>query len=346
MPLYIRISYEASWQNSFLDGSNDEPLPKKGRNFIGSMRRLKEVGNFKRRSITINTVMGILCRLIGDQRKLYQSRNGKEYYFAGLEEKINFEDIPSKKIETNELVFIRNMNGSTDQNSFTGMIRGDDKAFTSDFSKELWGVLFLELEELFKFIQDRNFQVNSNQDKFDPLTLVNQFEKVGKMKKIIVDDQVEGILQKLRSKFPSEKYEPDDKGQIKPIFFYSSALYLQTERLQESHDLSEFFAKKGGISGVSKKGFTKKDFMKRYTTGEKKLIIGNPYILKEKLRGYGEVTSMLTKSSGVLDIKIDISKEKASELKKMIEYAGVSSFYLGKKGLAYVEDIHFTEVVL
>jgi hypothetical protein len=326
MPLYICISYEASWQNSFLDGSNDEPLPKKGRNFVGSMTRLKEAGNFKRQPITINTVMGILCRLIGDQRKLYQARKGENYYFAGLEDKINFDDISSKKIETNELVFIRNMNGSTDQNSFTGMIRGDDKAFASDFSKELWGVLFLELEELFKFIQDRNFQVNSKQDKFDPLTLVHQFEKIGKMKKITVDNQVEGILQKLRSKFSSETYETDDKGQFKPIVFYLSALYLQIERVQENHDLSEILTKKGGISGVSKKNFTKKDFMDRYTTGKKKLIFGNPYILKEKLKGHGEVTSMLTKSSGVLDIKIDIPNEKASELKQMIEYAGVSSF--------------------
>ena len=33
----IVIDYEASWRNSFLDGVNDEPLPKKGRNFVASM---------------------------------------------------------------------------------------------------------------------------------------------------------------------------------------------------------------------------------------------------------------------------------------------------------------------
>jgi hypothetical protein len=40
-----------------------------------------------------------------------------------------------------------------------------------------------------------------------------------------------------------------------------------------------------------------------------------------------------------LIIELNIDKEKAEELEQMIEAAGVSSFYLGKKGLAYVEEI-------
>ena len=41
----IIIEYESSWRNSFLDGSNNEELPKSGRNFIGSMTTLKKEGN-------------------------------------------------------------------------------------------------------------------------------------------------------------------------------------------------------------------------------------------------------------------------------------------------------------
>ena len=48
---------------------------------------------------------------------------------------------------------------------------------------------------------------------------------------------------------------------------------------------------------------------------------------------------MLTKASGQLEINIDIDKDKAREIKTMIENAAVSSFYLGKKGLAYVSDL-------
>lgn len=79
--------------------------------------------------------------------------------------------------------------------------------------------------------------------------------------------------------------------------------------------------------------------MDRYTTGSKKLIWGNPYLLKEKKKGEGEIVSVLTKASGKLIINLNISKEQARDLEEKIENAGVSSFYLGKKGLAYVTDI-------
>ena len=48
---------------------------------------------------------------------------------------------------------------------------------------------------------------------------------------------------------------------------------------------------------------------------------------------------MMTKASGQLEIIIDVEREKGLEIKMLIENAGVSSFYLGKKGLAYVSNI-------
>ena len=39
----IIIEYESSWRNSFLDGSNNEPVPNNGRKFIGSMTELKTI---------------------------------------------------------------------------------------------------------------------------------------------------------------------------------------------------------------------------------------------------------------------------------------------------------------
>lgn len=44
----IIIDYDSSWRNSFLDPttSNNEPLPKKGRKFVGSMTNLKKSENF------------------------------------------------------------------------------------------------------------------------------------------------------------------------------------------------------------------------------------------------------------------------------------------------------------
>lgn len=85
----IIIEYDSCWRNAFLGGSNNEPVPKKGREFLGSMTSLKKEGNFKVCENTLDTVMGVLNRLIGDQRKLYQARSKmyeSAYYFEALED--------------------------------------------------------------------------------------------------------------------------------------------------------------------------------------------------------------------------------------------------------------------
>ena len=337
----IEIEYEASWRNSFLDGSNDEPLPsKKGRKFIGSITALKKSENYITRDVSLNTVMGILNRLIGDQRKLYQAREDKAYYFRDKESLVTFKD--DVKISSSELVYLRNMSGNTDQNSYTGMIKTDDKMFCSDYSKEFWGILALEVDELLEFIVhgkeiDRDILL-------DPLVISERFAEIGKLK--VLDETDETVIEALEvfeKKFEGTNYK-NNKGKVVPLNLYCSALYLQLERLSSQYDLSSALTKTGTITGISKRLFTKKDFMNRFTSGEKKKIFGNPYIAKSFKEGEGQVTSMLTKASGSLEIIIDIPRDEAKQLKNLIENAGVSSFYLGKKGLAYVRNISTKEV--
>ena len=336
--MQIIIDYESSWRNSFLDGSNNEALPKHGRKFIGSMTNLKQAENFIQREITLDTVMGILNRLIGDQRKLYQARNQPPYYFANIEPLIRFEDKP--QASNNEIIYIRNMTGSTDQNAFTGAIKTDDVIFSSDYSAEFWGVLALDFTELCDFIINNSPVTKTIQA--DPLSIIGRLEVLNKEKTVANEGKVSEAKAVLDRHFPDTKYL-DDKNNIKPIMFYCSGLYLQLQRLDKklggAYNIDSAKAKAGGISGISKRGFTKKDFMDRFTTGSKKTIWGNPYIRKEKIKGQGEVVSMLTKASGQLEININIDRKKAEELEDMIEHAGVSSFYLGKKGLAYISYI-------
>lgn len=340
----ITIKYEAAWQNSFLDGSNNEPLPKGGRGFVGSMTNLSKrnsegkYSNFIQREISHDTVMGVLNRLIGDQRKLYQAKNCPNYFFAELEDNITFENIHdrSKPVNT-EMVYIRNIKKDNfDQNSFTGMIKGNDPIFSSDYSDAFWGLLTLGFKDVCQFIVKPDFVVKNTRT-FDPLSALDQLEQLNKLKAIEVIGIIEDALAVLKARFPDAEYV-DAKGMIKPIMFYCSALYLQILRLSQHFDLSNALTKSGGISGISKRGFTAKDFMDRFTTGSKKPIWGNPYLLKEKRKGEGEVTSLLTKANGTIEINLDIAQDKALQLKDMIEAAGVSSFYLGKKGLAYVDS--------
>lgn len=333
----IIIDYESSWRNSFLDGSNNEPLPKRGRKFIASMTGLRDKENFQLHEIKKDTVMGILNRLIGDQRKLYQSRSnfdGASYYFADIENDIYFEDKP--KIINQEMAYIRNMSGSTDQNSFTGMITVNDPIFQSEYSKPFWGVLTLDLPSLCEFIlQDTTI---SSEIDLNPVSILNQLEFIKKQKPVEYSGIYKRAADTLSEIFP--KYKPlNSKGELLLLPLYCSSLYLQLKRREKLYDMQSAKSKMGGISGISNNGFTPKDFMHKYTTGGKKLIYGNPYVREEFVKGEGKLKLTLTKVSGQLEINLNIDFEKAKELKNMIDNAGVSSFYLGKKGLAYVSQI-------
>jgi len=332
----IIIEYEASWRNSFLDPatSNNEPLPKNGRKFIGSMTNLKKSENYLSREVSIDTVMGILNRLVGDQRKLYQARGSDDYYFRDIESTVKFQDRP-QYINT-EVAFIRNVMGSTDQNSYTGMIKVNDRVFTSDYSQELWSVLALDLVELCQFIVFEKNTIRSIE--LNPLHVIGRLEELNKLKPVLNDGEINEAYIVLSGRF--DKFKGlNKKGEVLPISLYCSALYLQLERLNNKYDLSSAKTKSGGLSGISNNGFTKKDFMSRYTTGEKKKIWGNPYVREEFVKGEGKTMHLLSKANGTLEVNLDIDKGVARQLRSDIEHAGVSSFYLGKKGLAYVSDI-------
>lgn len=338
----IFIEYESSWRNSFLDGSNDEKMPRNGRKFIASGTNLNDgrhPENFIKREITLNTVMGVMNRLIGDQRKLYQSRQDKKYYFRQIEPAISFADNPTL---TNEMTYIRNITGSNDQNAFTGMIKTSDVIFQSDYSQEFWGVLALTFDELLSFILNDN-KIETLME-LDPIAVCARFDELKKIKPVEKQGMLKEAVEALDVHFPGTNYL-NNKEDVVPSTLYCSALYLQLERLvKKQFDMTSAITNSGTIGGISKRIFTKKDFMNRFTTGEKKKIWGNPYMRKERIKGVGEVVSLMTKASGQLEIKISVDREKANEIKSLIENAGVSSFYLGKKGLAYVTNIDTREV--
>jgi hypothetical protein len=339
----ITISYDSCWRNSFLDGDNNEPVPKKGRKYIASMTSLKNEKNFIKREISKNTVMGVLNRLIGDQKKLYQSRVSEYYYFADIEDKVSFDDKPQT---TQEMTYLRNISGSNDQNSFTGAIKSNDAMFNSDYSKEFWGVLALNIDELIDFVIDNKLPIK--EINLNPIAVIDKLEFLNKEKPLARNENLEKVLSVFTEKFiyPSGKNKGENfanteylnkKDKVMVISLYASALYLQLDRLSEIYNMSGAKTKAGGISGISKRGFTKKDFMDRFTTGEKKKIFGNPYIHETFIKGQGKTRNLMTKASGTLNINIDINRDKAKEIRSMINDAGVSSFYLGKKGLAFVD---------
>lgn len=336
----IIIEYEASWRNSFLDGSNDKVLPAKGRNFIASMTSLKQSGNYIQRSVTKDTVMGILNRLIGEQSKLYQARLKPNYYFSEIESILQDSDITDQLIISHEVVHIRNISGSTDQNSFTGLIKMDDPWLKANYAKEFWSVLWMNVDELLHFINGENIEPIIK-PVLEPLQILQRLEEIKKINIPITAEiqQAASILSSLYSKFLLK--ELNEK--VRVLSLYCSSLYLKLDQLSERYSTEAIRAPRGGLTGISHNGFTPKNFMERFSTGPQKIIWGNPYLSKIKKKGEGEVISMLDKAHGQLTINLNISDSQAKELQDLIENAGVSTFYLGKKGLAYVSDILIEE---
>lgn len=358
--MQITIAYDSSWRNSFLDGDNNEPVPKKGRKYKASITSLNQEANYIKRDITLDTVMGVLNRLIGDQRKLYQARrDSKNYFFRDLDSSdslkptITFDDLKDDLVVTQEMTYLRNLSSGikNDPMSFTGSIKMNDPIFDSDYSYEFWGLLTLDFDRLCRFIIDG--ETVNNEKKFSPLSVVSFFESLNN-KPVENSGNVRQAISILTNEFGKINYF-NAKDEVVPLNVYCSALYLQLRRLSKKYDMTtaitnkEFdtdasINNKNKIKGISKRLFTKKDFMDKYTTGDKKVIWGNPYIHETFVKGEGKTRSLMTKASGKLEITIDVSKDKAKEIRRMIRDAGVSSFYLGKKGLAYVEDIKVAEV--
>lgn len=326
----IIIEYESSWRNSFLSDEIEEGDLK--RNFIATSKQLPK--NFKKMEISHNTIMGILNRLIGEQKKLFKARQRDDYFFKNMESNISFID---KSAESSEIVYLRNVaKDSVDPKAFTGIVKASDLSFTSDYSLSLWGVIFLELEDVIRYVlKDEIIDFSIFSEKIHPMNIKNRLSSLSGS--VDVKDRIYDLLLKFKDSLTDFEFDKSqDKINISTI--YALLIYWQLNKLKEIFDVKTVLSPQGKLTGISLSGiFTEKDFMARYSTGGNKKSWGSPYVLPSKK--ISEPTRMLSKASGKLTINLNISKEQACDLEEKIEDAGVSSFYLGKKGLAYVTDI-------
>lgn len=403
--MLITIEFDSIWQNSFLAGDDSKPISRENKREFKATSKAK---NYDVREISESTVLGVLCRLIGDQRKLYQIKESADYYFRDIENCISHK-VRSKQI-SNETAFIINKSDKRPaQTTFLGVIPDSTELFFSDSAPQLWSVIYLNLDELVDFIladsacektgssmpRDILFRIdeisNTKNDSGEPVKTIARevselTEKIDKEKdklekrrekfdeiaspterqKKAFDGSVEKFLQNIKEleddikkiqnskerlvfekklkaavtlldrkftdkKDPNKSYLENDN--LYRIRLYAAALYIQAERMDRQKIPVDYCLNNRGeisIQGFSKRGFNSiRDFLNRLA-GAKTKTVGTPF--------------PLTKASGQLDITIDVDRGKAKEIRTLIENAGVSSFYLGKKGLAYVTNIDTREV--
>ncbi|HGF7184746.1 TPA: type I-Fv CRISPR-associated protein Cas5fv [Vibrio cholerae] len=434
----IAIEFDSCWQTSFLGDDEKKSFDlhsntvtySKG-DFKGSLRKnyhaldgyeQKFVATTGTRGekytpISKNTILGVLCRLIGDQRPLWKAKQSSDFYFSDIEDKILKSVIEGNKNETNELVYLTNKSDDRcTKNGYIGVLDDDNPWFFSAESLLLWSVLYLDKNKLLEFIlseesckniisadlckpteiirrvdlisdlksedgavmKTKERQHKDQQSIADkkskyllvykdrittkpPATVKKKAESEEKLASLIEDlQQAKSCLDELvhrsesefelalnkaviylSSKFPNKKKLGEEyckDGAVYPMSLYSAALYLQAERLvRDGVELPFLDLSKSEIliQGFSKAGFNGvRDWLNKMAGGHKKAV-GTPCYIK--------------KHSGKLEIEINLSDEdrgrefpeltRGQEIQRLIENAGVSSFYLGKKGLAYVSSI-------
>jgi len=419
----ILIEYDSCWHMSFLGDDDKKPIEKVNSKAntpsdTGYMQKFvatSKAQGQKESHTSVSTVLGVLSRLIGDQRKLYQARSSNNFYFSDIESCISFKEINTES--TNELVYLTNKSDDRcSQGNFLGVISDDNPWFSSKIAPQFWSVLYLNKKDLLKFILSKqpNFIINDEGGYSKPINLlsrvdeitditgdtgspwfsaervmlqreslvkkfevesgkasdyrnkfmaippktdkqrlsyknkIDQFEKnlteIGKQLKslgtseecLIYEEELNKAIALIVDAYPDIDYWKD--GVLYPYRLYAVALYLQAQRLiDEGYDLSFMINSKSElqIQGFSKRGFNGvRDWLNAMTGGRKKAV-GTPCNIK-KQSGFLEIELRLDSQEKGLYFK-DMSR--SEEIKTLIENAGVSSFYLGKKGLAYVSNI-------
>ncbi|BFM50882.1 type I-Fv CRISPR-associated protein Cas5fv [Marinomonas sp. THO17] len=434
----ITIEFDSCWQTGFLgddpkkkfDLKNNAATYSKG-DFEGKTKKnFHESSGYEQKfvatsgtrgekptPISKSTILGVLCRLIGDQRPLWKARQSSNYYFSDIEDRILEPIIERDAQEVSELVYLTNKSDARcAQQGYLGVLNDDNPWFFSEEAKHLWSVLYLNKEQLIQFVENgKPNEPLENSDLCKPTALINrinlisdskselgalirtnerlqrdQILDISKKASLLSDhndkiklkpsktkahklkndqkltqltnelSEAKSYLDQLKidslsefettlnsvTQFLSDKYPNDKKrgeeyckdGLIYPMSLYAAALHLQAERLSEM-GLDLLFAYNSKqeiqIQGFSKAGFNGiRDWLNRMAGGRKKAV-GTPCNIQ--------------KHSGRLEIEIGLNNDdygrefpeltRSQEIIKLIEHAGVSSFYLGKKGLAYVSKI-------
>lgn len=196
----------------------------------------------------------------------------------------------------------------------------------------------------------------------------NEYRKYLKKKKemeeksIEIDDESDGMNEELKDyislieklgeiNLNNEKaYFSSNYINIIGLLCYSVIWWLK--RIDQSDLIDKVLIKSGGnIEGIAtlSGGMTIKDFYSR--VAPKKQSWSSPYFFdtkylkKQNAKQFNAISTKLGmgKESGLLEISIEVDEEKAKELREQIKAVGVSTFQLGKKGLAYIQEINIYE---
>ena len=363
--------------------------------------------NFRYKTITKSTVIGIMSRLMGETRYVSNIIDIPDHPVAKIVDKISF--TLHERVLYNEVINIHKPPTGV-QNNGGGFIRDENANFLL-LSKNKVSQVFFSIfkmndlntihgfvnfvinnpsyDELVQYLEQRGlfFKGDVNITSFLTLDSIhreglydtylskyvkylahkfelsetdpeesNFYETYDEILNIISDYTKMNLAEDGNFAFftvnPKDESKKVASPQLTGLLYYFLAQYFEDNGFSDEVTNS-LLNKNRNIAGIATNSgaMTIKDFLGRISP--KKVSYTMPYMIDANFQKVSQkdpektnpqtYTLGMGKEGGILEININIPEEDARELKERIECCGVSTFTVGKKGLAYVKEMNIYE---
>ncbi len=374
------------------EGSNKnvQNIFSKNNNFLENIKELnKYYPNFQYADITENTVVGILCRLVGEIRRLDMLDN--THPVLKLRNKITFKNenvsfqnenvllhTTLKEVQNNagglideakssHFLLSKNALSETLLSVFeiknqseliellNGLKNNDPKFFYSSYLKPIKVDSFLKEHILADNTHKEIILGLDYHDGKNRLLEVNGRLFFGEdinviaLKNYILQGNDNPNFKPASITEERKKLNVDEIFNVFGFLFAKKISFLRENNLFKNEFETSLNGQKTSIRGLApgSGSITIKDYYTNFVS-EKKMAWTMPYsvalkkdlFVKNDLNEFNAGAKIgVTKECGVLTINLNLSKEEEEWVLEKIENAGVNTFNLGKKGLAYVSKI-------
>ena len=315
----------------------------------------KNTNNYQYKTITKDTIMGLLSRFIGDVRRLDEIKlDPQNNFLYSIEDKISFKNVPS--FYQNEIISLATKEKML-QNNGAGIINDNiDLIKKNDFTSLLYSPLIVEpkINEIVNFItslKNNNIDnIKKYNDKININIIVSAFNFWQSYTKNIIED--ENNYQILVDEFQVKKNKKDkqekQKINILGLMIIEVLKYMVKNNLfieERKNSLS----KNGNLAGIStiSGNLTIRELYK--TLAKPKLSSSMPlelsigpvfFDINEK-NVNKDIKIGLIKEGGQIKIKLDFDSEEEKFFKTYLENSGIATFHVGKKGLGFIKQVKY-----
>lgn len=310
--------------------------------FLENVRSINQrLPNYDYQGLQHSTIMGLLCRLIGDVRRL-SDISDLDHPILSLNNRISFFDDPNSKIFQSETMLLHTKEKDV-QGTGAGVV-SKTHCFSSNnpLSNALFSVFnstdIGDIQKLYLALKSK-----------DPSILNDQYSQEIEPRRLLIEMDIFKNITNAHKDLLQQLTGNSKLANIGGVLLTEKIAYLkhfqqfEKELIRDSNSV-------GCIKGITfESGFlTPKDYFVNFTDNKKQSWT-MPYRI-QTFRDFYDTNDQkkfntgaalgVVKESGRVTVTIDCDEECAQHLLNLIDNASVQTFQLGKKGLAYIHAIH------